>query len=167
MNIFWVLFSSPSFHPWRSRGAPSLWRASPPGSESSGPPPPGENISNIFQISQLCLPHFWQSELSYSGDRSPGRPSRELFSPPLSCNAKVINFSLSACSQSESLHLCSTQFLPFLVASGNVNSSVTRVSSLFVLTLTTLTAKINFLIAVNCRGNQAYRSRKKYFSSNF
>ena len=36
-----------SFLPWRSRGAPSLWRASPPGIESSGPPPPGENISNI------------------------------------------------------------------------------------------------------------------------
>ena len=41
-----VIFSLPSFLPWRSRGAPSPGRASPPGSESSVPPPPSvENIS--------------------------------------------------------------------------------------------------------------------------
>ena len=141
-----------SFHPWRSRGAPSLWRASPPGIESSGPPPPGENISNIVlqifsSISTAFLAVwaliFWRSftktAISWAF----------LSASLLQCESHQF-LSLT---QSGSLHLCSTQFLPFRVTSFNVNSSVTRVSSSFVLTLT---AEINLLNAVNCLEDQLY-----------
>ena len=155
MNNF-VIFSLPSFLPWRSRGAPWPGRASLPGSESSGPPPPSvENISENISVVIIEFYRISGSLSSHSLEIS--HQNGHLVSFSLSLSPAMRKSSVSVSHESVSLHLCSIQFLLFSVTSFNDNSSVTRASSSFVFTLT---AKINLLIAFP--GNQVYSFRFQF-----